>query len=43
MHGLMIALGMFACTVWDISQNHGAWSRSTVSLAGGILRAVGFL
>ena len=41
MRGLVIVVGLFAAVVFDIAENHGAWTRWVVSLLVQGLRALG--
>ena len=41
MRGLVIVVGLFAAVVFDIAENHGAWTRWVVSLLMQALRALG--
>jgi|MGYP001551399396 hypothetical protein len=34
-------VGVFACLVWDMAHNHGAWIRTTTLLVRHVLVSVG--
>ena len=42
MHGLAAIVGVFGGSLWDLSQNHGAWSRAVGVFVTPILRCLGF-
>lgn len=43
MQGLVATVGIFAGSMWDIVQNHGAWSRAIVGTFVQVFRAVGVM
>jgi hypothetical protein len=41
MRVMIFLVGIFACIVWDIARNQGAWIRSASLLIHQVLRTVG--